>query len=169
MNETVYRLQKAGMSERTQLGTLAHSCWWEHYPDVISEEQIRYMLEMNYSPESIEKQMLDGHNFWFVCSEDEPVGFVDIGAQEPESYFIHKFYLLKKCQGKGLGRWVFEAIQNQYPDAKTIRLNVNRQNFKSINFYFKLGFKIEKCVDIPIGRGFVMDDFKMVWQADTKP
>jgi ribosomal protein S18 acetylase RimI-like enzyme len=48
---------------------------------------------------------------------------------------------------------------------KTIRLTVNRQNFKSINFYFKLGFKIEKVADFDIGNGYFMNDFVMLWKA----
>jgi ribosomal protein S18 acetylase RimI-like enzyme len=43
-----------------------------------------------------------------------------------------------------------------------VRLNVNRQNYKSINFYFKLGFKIEKVVDIDLDKGYQMNDFIML-------
>jgi RimJ/RimL family protein N-acetyltransferase len=43
-----------------------------------------------------------------------------------------------------------------------IKLTVNRQNFKSINFYFKNGFKIEKVEDFDIGNGYWMNDFIMV-------
>jgi hypothetical protein len=49
-----------------------------------------------------------------------------------------------------------------------MRLTVNRQNYKSINFYFKIGFRIEKCADFPIGNGFVMNDFVMVWRKPTR-
>jgi ribosomal protein S18 acetylase RimI-like enzyme len=48
---------------------------------------------------------------------------------------------------------------------KTIRLTVNRQNYKSINFYFKNGFKIERVEDFDIGSGFWMNDFIMIKQV----
>jgi ribosomal protein S18 acetylase RimI-like enzyme len=47
--------------------------------------------------------------------------------------------------------------------AQSIRLTVNRENYKAINFYFKLGFKIEKVADFDIGQGYVMNDFVMLW------
>ena len=43
-----------------------------------------------------------------------------------------------------------------------MRLFVNRENFKSINFYFKTGFIIEKIIDQPIGENFYMNDFIMI-------
>jgi hypothetical protein len=41
---------------------------------------------------------------------------------------------------------------------------VNRQNYKAINFYFKLGFKIQTVADFDIGNGYVMNDFVMVFE-----
>ena len=47
---------------------------------------------------------------------------------------------------------------------QTLRLTVNRQNYKSINFYFKNGFVIEKTADFDIGSGYFMNDFVMVYR-----
>ena len=49
-------------------------------------------------------------------------------------------------------------------DPLTVRLTVNRQNFKSVNFYFKNGFTIERVADFDIGNGYVMNDFVMMWK-----
>jgi ribosomal protein S18 acetylase RimI-like enzyme len=45
-----------------------------------------------------------------------------------------------------------------------MRLQVNRQNYTAINFYFKLGFTIERVADFDIGHGFFMNDFVMLKQ-----
>ena len=47
---------------------------------------------------------------------------------------------------------------------QTIRLQVNRMNYKAINFYFKHGFVIEKVADFDIGDGYFMNDFVMIWR-----
>jgi RimJ/RimL family protein N-acetyltransferase len=67
-------------------------------------------------------------------------------------------------QGKGIGAEAFERLLEHYADAREIRLTVNRQNYKSINFYFKIGFRIERCADFDIGGGFFMNDFVMCWK-----
>jgi len=43
-----------------------------------------------------------------------------------------------------------------------LRLQVNRQNYKAVNFYFKMGFIIESVGDFDIGGGYFMNDFVMV-------
>ncbi|TNE48814.1 MAG: GNAT family N-acetyltransferase [Bacteroidetes bacterium] len=143
---------------------LAHCIWWAHYPGIISAEQIEYMLGLMYSVETLQRQIREeGHQFWLV--EDEggtAIGFLAISKQAAGTYFIQKFYLENAEQGKGYGTTVFRQLLDNYPDLQVVRLAVNRQNFKSINFYFKLGFCIEKCVNTSIGQGFVMDDFQMI-------
>jgi ribosomal protein S18 acetylase RimI-like enzyme len=83
---------------------------------------------------------------------------ISYSKTDDEDYFIHKLYVNTEIHSKGIGRalynYVFENIK-----PKTIRLTVNRKNFKAINFYFKLGFIIEKLIDIDIEHGFVMNDF----------
>jgi RimJ/RimL family protein N-acetyltransferase len=76
---------------------------------------------------------------------------------------MNKFYL--DSRERGLGTIVFELMLAQYPDLKTLRLRVNRRNFKSVNFYFKVGFRIEFCIDTPFGKGYVMDDFQMIYRV----
>jgi RimJ/RimL family protein N-acetyltransferase len=71
-------------------------------------------------------------------------------------------------RGRGLGKIVFELLLARCPGLRELRLTVNRQNYKSINFYFKIGFTIEKCVDIPIGEGFEMNDFQMLWHSPAE-
>jgi len=144
---------------------LAHAIWWAHYPDIIPSEQIEYMLDLMYSADALHRQMTEeGIQFWLAEPDAGSLGFIAVGNKEPGSYFVHKFYLTQTEQGKGIGTAAFQALLEQYPDLRELRLTVNRQNFKSVNFYFKIGFRIESCVDMSIGNGFVMNDFVMVWR-----
>ena len=62
---------------------------------------------------------------------------------------------------KGIGKALFEHVFGNLKQI-TIRLTVNRQNYKAVNFYFRLGFTIEKIIDIDIDNGFLMNDFVMI-------
>jgi len=93
------------------------------------------------------------------------MGFLSYSTFDDENYFIHKWYVDPFIHGKGIGRKLFSHIFDNV-NFKTIRLTVNRQNIKTINFYFKLGFVIEKVVDIDIGEGYIMDDFQMILKKD---
>lgn len=143
---------------------LAEKIWWDHYPEIITDEQIRYMLGEWYSEQSLTEQMTQlGHEFWMITPQDSdtPCGYLSLSRKEqPGSYYLNKFYI--DGRGTGLGADAFCEILSHYPDMKDIRLNVNRRNFRSVNFYFKVGFKIESIMDLPVGDGFIMDDFVML-------
>lgn len=161
-------LQAATPTDIPVLRQLAQRIWWTHYPGIITPEQIEYMLDWMYSPETLERQMTEeGQQFWLVLERGHACGFIAISQKAEGDYFLHKFYLDTAEQRKGLGTLAFRDLQEQYPGIRTLRLTVNRRNFKSINFYFKIGFIIEQCVDVPIGRGYVMDDFQMLWRKPS--
>ena len=156
-------LQQATPGDILQISMLAQRIWRVHYPSIIGKKQVEYMLELLYSPESLQRQMEEGQMFKLVMEGEDVLGFLSVGNQGEGRYFLHKFYLDNEKRGRGLGKVVFDRLLAHYPDLRELRLTVNRQNYKSINFYFKIGFRIEKCVDIPIGDGYVMNDFQMLW------
>ncbi|MEI6408840.1 MAG: GNAT family N-acetyltransferase [Bacteroidota bacterium] len=157
-------------SDAPLIEELAIRIWWAHYPEIVSNEQIAYMLERGYSVPALQQQMAEGQVFRIIYSESgDAIGYISISCKSPGSYFIHKFYVDTQQQGKGIGVAVFQQVLNSYPDLQELRLVVNRRNYRSINFYFKVGFTIEFCLDTPIGEGFSMDDFQMLWKRPNTP
>ena len=146
--------------------TLAERVWWAHYPEIISDDQINYMLSAWYNSEVVTAQIRDkSHHYWLVFADgaDQPCGYLDISPKNnPGEYYLNKFYIDQR--GHGIGASAFYAALAQYPDVQEIRLNVNRRNYKSVNFYFKTGFKIESIMDLEVGEKYIMDDFVMVWK-----
>jgi len=149
--------------------TLAQCIWRAHYPAIIGIEQVEYMLDKFYSEESLRQQMVEGQQFWLVQNPElkngQSLGFLAVSDQGEGRYFLHKFYLDNEQRGQGLGKSIFALLLARYKNLRELRLTVNRQNFKSINFYFRIGFVIERCVDIPIGEGYTMADFQMLFHC----
>lgn len=144
---------------------LADKIWWAHYPSIISDAQIAYMLDMMYSETELARQMTEGQTFRLVLADGQPLGFVAVSQLAEGSFFLHKFYLDTAQHGRGTGSEAFRQLLAALPaDLREMRLRVNRRNFKSVNFYFKVGFVIEFCVDTPFGPDYVMDDFQMLWK-----
>lgn len=159
------QLSVATTQDIPAIAKLAETIWKQHYTSIIGTDQINYMLEMMYSYQSLTEQMTEkGHVFYLINESEKCIGFISVSPMEnaTHSYFLHKFYLLQELAGKGAGTEAFiQLLKLLHPEE--IRLTVNRQNFKSINFYFKNGFKIEQVADFDIGNGYVMNDFVMVW------
>ena len=148
------------------IGELAKQIWNDHYPEIIGQQQVDFMLQKLYNPESLFDQMEKGQQFHLVFADDSAVGFVAVNEEGEGKYFLNKFYIQTGQKGKGLGATVFFRILNLYPALKEMRLQVNRQNYKAINFYFKMGFIIEYVADFDIGDGYFMNDFVMVFKRN---
>jgi ribosomal protein S18 acetylase RimI-like enzyme len=141
---------------------LADKIWRIHYPSIISMEQIEYMLKKMYSSEALLNQMELGQVFTLAYLNNKPVGYVSISTNDSKNYFLHKFYILVDVHKKGFGTQLFKYVLSQIPNAETIELTVNRQNYRAINFYFKNGFTIKEIADCDIGNGYIMNDFVMI-------
>jgi GNAT superfamily N-acetyltransferase len=157
------RIKEATLNDIPVIHKLATEIWRQHYPDIISGEQIEYMLDMMYSEKSLREQMQKGHKF-FIAVDETPAGYLSYSHPSDNNYFLHKFYIETDKQRKGSGKQMLNYLLNRIPDGSFLRLTVNRKNHKAINFYFKNGFTIEEVKDFDIGNGFLMEDFVMVKQ-----
>ena len=153
---------KASQKDIPIIAQLADKIWNEHYISIITKQQIDYMLGEMYSPESLLKQMNEGHQFTLAYINDKPAGYISLSTKDDRNYFLHKFYVDVSEHRKGIGSNLFEYVLNKLPADCIIELAVNRENYKAINFYFKHGFIIKHTIDLDIGGGFFMNDFLMV-------
>ncbi len=163
--QPLIKLQAAKVHELDLVKQLAIRTWNDHYVPIIGQAQVDYMLNLMYSRSSLEEQMMQKqHRFYLVVLADGAIpGFVSVHQEQEGDWFLNKFYILPGEAAKGLGTLVFEALKHLLLPKK-ITLTVNRQNYKSINFYFKNDFKISRVADFNIGNGYVMNDFVMTWE-----
>lgn len=148
-------------SELLIIRDMAKMIWNDHYVPIIGQEQVNYMLNKMYDLQSLKDQLHKGHVFYFIKADEQVLGFISASKQNANDFFIHKFYIDQAKAGKGIGTESLKKLI-ELIGPKSLTLTVNRQNFKSINFYFKNGFKIDRVEDFDIGDGYQMNDFVMV-------
>lgn len=157
-------LRKAKEEDLTIISTLAEQTWPSAYGDIISQDQIAFMLEKMYNKGELLEQMLHGHHFIIASELKEDIGFAGFSVidSDKHTFKLHKLYVLPKMHGKGVGKILMNEIVSQVTaqGGRFLQLNVNRAN-KAKDFYEKAGFKIKETVDLDIGNGFYMNDYVM--------
>lgn len=155
-------LRKATEKDVDNISKLAHVIWNDHYVPIIGKEQVDYMLNKMYSHQSLLEQIIEKKHLMFLIFQDEiSIGFLSVSLLKEADYFLHKFYIDQQKSNAGIGTKVLNLlIETIQP--KLLTLTVNRCNFKSINFYFKNGFKIDRLENFDIGNSYFMKDFVMV-------
>lgn len=152
--------QNAGIDDCGLIYDLALEIWNQHYVPIIGQSQVDYMLATLYSKDALTGQMKSGQNFTLILLNEIPIGYFSLSRKDSVS-FLHKFYINRKSQNSGIGSEVMKEIIERSNGASSIELTVNRKNFKTINFYFKNGFRIKSVEDFDIRNGFFMNDFIM--------
>ncbi|MCD8538351.1 MAG: GNAT family N-acetyltransferase [Leadbetterella sp.] len=149
---------------------IAEKSWATTYREILPAEQYDYMMNLFYTVRALQQTMKE--QTFLLCRHDDRVtGFIAYQLDYPEagSCKIHKLYVLPETQGSGTGRKLISAVENiaaGHPCSR-LTLNVNKYN-KALGFYQKMGFHVSRPEVIDIGRGFVMDDFVMEREIQSR-
>lgn len=157
-------LEKINKNQLPIVKDLAYSIWPSTYGEILSSEQLNYMLDNFYSVANLENQMDNDQIFELLLEDNNVVGYLgyEFNCKETGLLKIHKIYLLPETQGKGFGKFMIEEVikiaKNNHQ--KGVFLNVNKYN-KAQVFYQKFGFTIIREEVIDIGNDYIMDDYVM--------
>ncbi len=147
------------------ISALAETIWRHHYADIISPEQIDYMLAQRYQPELIKEQVLNPEIWWRKLVLDGMiVGFsCCMRTHKPGELKIDKLYIHGDHQRKGYGALlVANAIEiMRKNNLQSLILTINKQNQTAILAYQQYGFEITDDSVVDIGDGFTMNDYLM--------
>ncbi|MDM8241137.1 GNAT family N-acetyltransferase [Phocaeicola barnesiae] len=161
----MFQIRKATTADIPLINHLAQQVFPQTYKNILTQEQIDYMMDWMYSPESLRKQMEEeGHTYYIAYEECEAAGYVSIQPLEKDLFELQKIYVLPYYQKYHLGRQLFEqavkAIRELHPEPCLMELRVNRHN-PALGFYEHMGMKKLREDDCHIGNGYYMNDYIM--------
>ena len=159
-------LRKATTNDCQLINQMATIAFPATYRDMLSAQQIDYMLQWMYAPENTLKYMEVDHHVYFIgYKETEPCGYISVVQEEEDIFHLQKIYVLPQFQGQRIGLFLFQAAVNYikeiHPSPCLMELNVNHDNIKAIEFYRRMGMRKLREGDFHIGHGYYMTDYIM--------
>ena len=109
----MFTIRKATTEDCALIRKLAQQVFPNTYRDILTPEQIDYMMEWMYSEKNIRKQMEEeGHVYLLAYEECEAVGYVSVRPEGKDLFHLEKIYVLPYFQGAHCGSFLFhEAIR----------------------------------------------------------
>lgn len=155
-------IKTAAVADALLLETLAKEIWMQHYADIITMEQISYMLERFQSAEAIVQDMQSGAVYDIAYANGEPCGY-SAAVPDETGLFLSKLYVRQSCRGLGIARAMVSRIEQRAKDAglPQVTLKCNKHNTGSLAAYERLGFNVAYACIADIGNGYVMDDYAL--------
>lgn len=154
------------IEEIPKLAKLTSSIWHEYWTQILSPEQIDYMVDKFQSEKAIlEQYKNENYTYYYINEDNQNIGYFGL-SNKKDYLFLSKLYISKDYRHKGLGTKAFEKIKEiaKNKGYKSIQLTVNKYNTNTISAYDKWGFKTIDSVVTDIGSGFVMDDYIMEYK-----
>jgi ribosomal protein S18 acetylase RimI-like enzyme len=157
-------IRKATKNDAGLIRSLALQVFPATYRQILSPEQIAYMLEWMYAEDCIRKQTDEGHVYFVAAKDGETCGYASVQQEKPDLFHLHKIYVLPLFQGFKIGQYLFneiiDHIKVHHPAPCIMELHVNRLN-RAIGFYKRMGMNIVREGDFAIGNGYYMNDYIM--------
>lgn len=157
---------KATEKDIPLIQNLARRSWEDAYAEILSGEQMEYMLSEMYSETEITSH-LQNPDYQYYLIQDENnnsyEGFIGYELNyEENTTKLHRIYLVPESKGKGFGKGTLQFLNEKVFENgnRRIILNVNKYN-AARNFYESQGYSVYDDGVFDIGGGFVMDDYLM--------
>ena len=167
---------KASSGDLQTIHDMAQVVFRHTYREILSPDQMEYMMDMMYSMPNLVQQLQEGHHYYIACIDGKPMGYVSVQHEDAdpegiEVFHLHKIYVMPEAQGRGVGMKLFETAVAHVRDAAAgcrarIELNVNKYN-KAVEFYRHIGMRVLLEEDFPIGNGYYKTDYIMGLDIDS--
>ena len=87
----MFTIRKATVADCELIHMMAKEVFPATYKDILSPEQLDYMMDWMYAPSNVRKQMEEeGHVYSIAYKENEPCGYVSVQQQEKDVFHLQK-------------------------------------------------------------------------------
>ena len=135
-------VRTAGVLDLPAIRDLLVETWHATYDAIYGADRVAAINDDWHALASL-KARLDRLDAEFIVADDgaEIAGMAFASASdEGKTVVLHQLYVRQGRQGRGIGGMLLDEIIDSFPDADTVRLEVEAANARAIGFYTAEGF-----------------------------
>lgn len=152
------KITKLTKNDYQDLYSFMRPIWIETYQNIISLEQINFLLDKYFKLENIKSFLNQNYQYYKILNDKKIIGYLVYVFKNDEIY-LDKLYLEKDSRGHNFPNEIFTYLIKKHQ--KDLTLNVNQKNMRAVNCYLKNGFLIEEEQTIILKDNMVNIDYKM--------
>jgi ribosomal protein S18 acetylase RimI-like enzyme len=129
---------------------LLRETWHATYDAIYGVERVNEIKRDWHSLESLKSRLSKPHSeFVLFEGEEGIIGMAFASQSDPGFVTLYQLYVHPDAQRRGVGSLLVDEIIAAFPDAKSLRLEVEPENTSSVAFYAAKGFaqvgRAENC------------------------
>ena len=116
--------------------------WHDTYDPLIGAQKVTEITDAWHSIEALSRQLaMPNTSFLVAESAGAIVGHLFANATGHPLLMIARLYVLPESQRRGIGKLLLDEAIRRYPGCDVLRLEVEADNAKGLNFYRREGFE----------------------------
>ncbi len=117
--------------------------WHDTYDGISGPDRVAAITDEWHSLKALDNQMQRPKSEFLVADDGTRIGgmaFAAMVADAPGVLTLYQLYVLPSLQGKGIGGRLLDEVEGCFPEATTLKLEVEEANAKAVAFYLAQGF-----------------------------
>ena len=121
--------------------------WHATYDAIYGVDRVTAITDDWHSMASLARRLTRPNSEFLVADDGKAIAGMAfaVASGDGKTVMLQQLYVRPAFQGSGVGGMLLDEILNCFPDADTVRLEVEEANSRAIDFYKGYGFE-------PVGR-----------------
>jgi GNAT superfamily N-acetyltransferase len=116
--------------------------WHATYDAIYGVERVDAIAAEWHSLASLKERLNRPNSEFLVADDGKQIAGMAFAAATADSnvVMLHQLYVRPQMQGAGIGRLLLNEIEQCFPEARILRLEVEEANAPAVRFYLASGF-----------------------------
>lgn len=135
-------VRTAGARDLEAVRLLLSATWHDTYDAIYGVERVNEITAEWHSMPSLKARLERPASEFLVADDGKSLGGMAYAAasNDGKTVTLYQLYILPAFQGRGIGSALLEEIEMSFPEAKRLRLEVEAENARAVDFYARRGF-----------------------------
>lgn len=150
-------VRTAGERDLEAIKALLAETWQATYTAIYGARRVDAITAQWHSVSSLKTQLTHPHSEFLVADDGVSIaGMAFAAATDGDSrvVWLRQLYVLPQRQGEGIGTMLLDEVERCFPEARTLRLEVEKENVSALGFYRARGLT---DTDTQSGQALVQD------------
>ncbi|MER9606710.1 GNAT family N-acetyltransferase [Mesorhizobium sp. M0243] len=135
-------VRTAGERDLAAVRTLLVETWHATYDAIYGAAKVAEITDEWHSIASLRSRLTRPNSEFLVADDGKRIGGMAFAAATADAKIIllNQLYVHPDCQRRGIGQALLDEVEASFPEARTLRVEVEEANAGAIAFYWSKGF-----------------------------
>ena len=137
-------VRSAGERDLAQVRALLVETWHDTYDAIYGAARVTAITDDWHSMASLKGRLTRQNSEFLVADSGKELGGTAFAVADGDGKVLslNQLYVRPRLQGRGIGGMLLDEILTSFPDAESVRLEVEEANTRAIAFYQAHGFSL---------------------------